>query len=66
MTFLRVYMRGDQTLIEICYFYTIWSYTEELRYYLHPGLCEPFCATSMEPLVTPGSQKEGKVPGSRE
>lgn len=37
-----------------------------MNYYLHPGLCEPFCATSVEPLVTPGSQEEVKVSGSRQ
>lgn len=46
MTFLRICMKGDLTLIKICYFYTIWGYTDELRHYLHPGLCEPL---SMEP-----------------
>lgn len=55
-------MKGDLTLIEIYYFCTIWSYTDELLY-LHSGMCEPL---SMEPLVTPGSQEEGKVSVSRQ
>lgn len=60
MTFLKIRMKGDLILIEVCYFYTIWSYTDELRCYLHPGLCEPLS------MVTPGSQEEGKVSGARE